>query len=231
MKMIKSKIPALALGVMLSSLPSFGKMLYVSNTVGNDEYDGLAAAYDGVHGPKFKIQSAIDAAEDGDTVIVAPGTYADEQGAVSSSDAGPTVRIWIDKAITLKSSGDRTDTFIVGKRGANDDGTGEGAVTGIQISKSVATSADNPVEIEGFTLRDCFSDAAASGSVGGVIGWQGGVKPVMSQGMGPWIVACTISNCVYNVSGAISHVNAVRTFVKNNKSRTTNISNMNIIIA
>ena len=218
MKMIKSTIPALALGVLLFSLPSFGKMLYVSNTVGNDEYDGLAAAYDGVHGPKFKIQSAIYAAEDGDTVIVAPGTYGDEQGAVSSSVAGQTVRIWIDRAITLKSSGDRTDTFIVGKRGANDDGTGAGAVTGIQISKSVATSADNPVEIEGFTLRDCFSDATSSGSVGGVIGWQGGVKPVMSQGMGPWIVACTISNCVYNVSGAISYVNAVRTFVKNNKS-------------
>lgn len=215
--MKKNMIPALALGVLLFSLPSFGKMLYVSNTVGNDEYDGLAAAYDGVHGPKFKIQSAIDAAEDGDTVIVAPGTYGDEQGTVPSSVAGQTVRIWIDKAITLKSSGDRTDTFIVGKRGANDDGTGEGAVTGIQILKSVATSADNPVEIEGFTLRDCFSDAAASGSVGGVIGWQGG-NPIISKGTGPWIVACTISNCAYKAYGAIGRVNAVRTFVKNNKS-------------
>jgi len=80
MKMTKNKIPALALGVMLLSFPSLGKMLYVSNAVGNDEFDGLAAVYDGVHGPKFKIQSAIDAAEDGDTVIVAPGTYGDEQG-------------------------------------------------------------------------------------------------------------------------------------------------------
>ena len=106
------KIILAMFAVVASALPLFAdpQTFYVNNTVGNDDYDGLAAAYDGTHGPKLKIQSAINAADNGDTVIVAPGTYGDEQGSVPASTAGMTVRVYIDKSITLKSSGGREQT-------------------------------------------------------------------------------------------------------------------------
>jgi len=50
---------------------------YVSDAAGDDAYDGLAAAYDGTHGPKLTIQAGIDATITGwdYTVLVADGTY------------------------------------------------------------------------------------------------------------------------------------------------------------
>ena len=215
--MKKNMIPALAVGVLLSSLPSFGKILYVSNTVGNDDYDGLAAVYDGTHGPKFKIQSAIDAADNGDTVIVAPGIYGDEQGAVPASTAGQTVRVYVDKSITLKSSGGRERTAIIGKRSDDtEQGWGSGAVSGIRIASTVATGVDNPVEIEGFTFRDCCTDN--TGKIGGVIGWNASSGPVLRNGNGPWVVDCAISNCSYQANGALGRVNAARVRGLNNYS-------------
>ena len=155
------KIILAMFAVVASALPLFAdpQTFYVNNTVGNDDYDGLAAAYDGTHGPKFKIQSAINAASAGDTVIVAPGTYGDEQGSVSASEAGMTVRVYINKSITLKSSGGREQTVILGRRnGDTEQGWGVGAVSGMRIASTVATGVDNPVEIEGFTFRDCHTE-------------------------------------------------------------------------
>lgn len=214
-----SRIALAVFAVAVSSLPLFAdpQTFYVNNTVGNDDYDGLAAAYDGTHGPKFKIQSAINAASAGDTVIVAPGTYGDEQGSVPASTAGMTVRVYIDKSITLKSSGGREQTVIVGKcsNGDTEQGWGAGAVSGIRIASTVATGADNPVEIEGFTFRDCFTDN--TGKVGGVIGWNASDSdsPVLQNGNGPWVVSCTISNCSYQAHGALGRVNAARVCVQN----------------
>ena len=213
--------------VVASALPIFAtpRTFYVNNTVGNDDYDGLAAAYDGTHGPKLKIQSAINAADNGDTVIVAPGIYGDEQGSVPASTAEMTVtvRVYIDKSITLRSSGGRDETVIVGKRSnATEQGWGEGAVSGVRIASTVATGTDNPVEIEGFTFRDCFSDN--TGKIGGVIGWNGSAIPVFETGDGPWVVDCAISNCAYQANGALGRVNAARVLVRDIYSNQTSVN-------
>ena len=211
------KIILAMFAVVASALPLFAdpRTFYVNNTVGNDDYDGLAAVPDGTHGPKFKIQSAINAADNGDIVIVAPGIYGDEQGSVPASTAEKTVtvRVYIDKSITLRSSGSRDETVIVGKRSnATEQGWGADAVSGIRIASTVATGADNPVEIEGFTFKDCFTDN--TGKVGGVIGWNGSTGPVFETGNGPWVVDCAISNCAYQAYGALGRVNAARVLVK-----------------
>ena len=218
--MKETKIVSMALLAWVACLPyAYAKTNYVNNVTGSDDYDGLAAVYDGIHGPKFKIQSAIDAAEAGDTVIVAPGVYGDEQGTVPSSRAGQTVRVYIDKSITLMSSGGRNSTFIVGKRGADAAyGYGTGGITGLQVASTVATGSENPVEIIGFTFRDCYSDASGSSTYGGVVGWRASSGPVLANGTGPWVVDCTISNSAYKASGALGRVNAARTYVRDNYS-------------
>jgi len=75
-----------------SSDPTFSAVIYYANSsAGDDSYDGLAAEWDGVHGPKKTIQAAIDAAVNSDTVIAAPGWYSENIN-------------FLGKAITVRSS-------------------------------------------------------------------------------------------------------------------------------
>ena len=123
---------------------------YADNVNGSESYDGLAAAYDGVHGPKAKIQSAVALCAAGDTVVVAPGTYGDDQGKVAAASSYHACRVYISKAITLKSSKGREATHIVGNyvEGAS---ASTDAVGGIVIAKAAAVGT----VVQGFTIRGC----------------------------------------------------------------------------
>ena len=73
--------------------------LYVNGSTGNDSWDGLSADWDGTHGPKDTIQSAIDGSTEGDVITIAPGTYV----GIYDEDIGKTVIDMREKDITLKS--------------------------------------------------------------------------------------------------------------------------------
>ncbi len=59
----------------LSIRPAIGVQYYVDPVAGDDAWDGLSAAWDGSHGPKATIRAAVEAASDGDAVVLAPGLY------------------------------------------------------------------------------------------------------------------------------------------------------------
>ena len=141
----------------LFPLSGLAATYYVDNKL--DDYTGhdgssWALAY-------HRIQEAVARAASGDTVIVAPGTYGDDQGTVE--DKGDATgqnanysyqknRIWINnKHITLKSSEGAAVTHIVGKHADTETGMGPDAVRCITL----AGNANLPgTRIEGFTFRD-----------------------------------------------------------------------------
>ncbi len=55
--------------------PVTGQVLYVDPAAGSDDWDGLSATVNPIHGPKATIAAAIDAAEIGATIVLQPGTY------------------------------------------------------------------------------------------------------------------------------------------------------------
>ena len=61
--------------LVLMSGSAWGTDYYVDGTNGSDAYDGLAAVWNGTNGPKATIGGAINASSNGDTIIVAEGTY------------------------------------------------------------------------------------------------------------------------------------------------------------
>ncbi len=59
----------------LAAICGAPQTLYVNPTAGNDLWDGLAGEWDGTHGPKATIGTAMGQAWHLDEVVLAPGTY------------------------------------------------------------------------------------------------------------------------------------------------------------
>ena len=213
---------------------------YVDNKLGS--YEG----HDGTSwGKAFRrIQEAVAKAKNGDTVIVAPGVYGDDQGTVVDSDGADgsnenysyiTNRIWIhNKNITLRSSEGADATHIVGKHADTDTGIGEGAIRCIAMS---GTANIGGTRIEGFTIRDGGTVAFGTGrtynsTTGAVTGKE---CPAAHRGGGLLfnyiaggkhslihVVDCVISNCVAAEGAAAFGVSLIRCRVFRNRSCRTN---------
>ena len=189
-------------------LTSVAGTVYVDN--GLQSYTG----HDGTSwAMAFKtIQEGVDAAADGDTVLVAPGVYGDEQGtrASSLSDASITTRVLLPsaKAVTVKSSEGKAKTHIVGKKGTGTAGTGSGAVAGFVI-ENVSGGKGKDSRVEGFTIREVAPSAGARGGGISFLPNPGNRTGIASL---PWVVDCVVSKASAS-AGILGNVNCARTWV------------------
>ena len=169
------------------------------------------------------IQEGVNKAstEEVDTVLVAPGEYADEPGYYGSKNF--YYRIKLDRKVILKSDKGREVTHIVGRpgdgQGGNNPETDLPPVTCVYIPNGGHGSI-----VEGFTIRD----GEAPVDIGKAVRGAGVGDPTKSGNssyylnLEPekfWYVAyCTISNCCAGRGSAVSGGTLISSVIADNKS-------------
>ena len=198
------RIVAIALVCSLIPYVHAQQTIYVNGATGNDAWDGFCEQWDGgTCGPKATIMAGIGAAQPGDTVVVADGTYAGS-GNVEINYSG--------KAVTLRSANGPDNCVI----DCEDDGRGV----------AFGSGATPEFVLEGFTIVRGFVDGDGAG-----IRCRAGAQPTITNcritdctADGGGAIYCensspTISNCLiawsvadhgagiycYNSSPTISH--------------------------
>ena len=167
-----------------AAIPAYAD-IYVAKT-GSDANPGTLDA------PKLTIQAGVDAVASGGTVYVAPGIY----GAFTESAAlGRACVVITNKAVTLRATGGRAETVILGRRqSGTDHGMGPDAVRCI-----VATNAENTI-ISGFTIRNGCTALGSSGD-SDILHAGGGVYTSSGQNGAFYVVDCDIQSCSAEYGG------------------------------
>ena len=117
------------------------------------------------------IQEAIDAASDGDEIIVAPGTYFSKQGAVVRLNG---------KSVWLHSSGGSKVTFI----------DGLGFVRGLMCVDGETSST----RIQGFTIQNCNATQYDWDEDGMIESWERSGGGMGNANSSPLLYDCIFSN-------------------------------------
>ena len=157
--------------------------------------------------PFKTIQAALDNSsfEVGDTVYVKPGIY-NEGGKVDGLANSMSNRVYITKKVHLKATGNKSNTFIVGRHATTpvddmDLGIGTDAIRCVCVKSASGTV------IEGFTLMD-----GATASTNNCESARGGGIYVYSSPSprNVYLVDCDVVNCMARAGGGMYGGVAVR---------------------
>lgn len=145
--------------------------------------------------PFLHIQTAINNASDGDTILVGDGEYGAEEGV--TADENGRCRIRVDRTLTLKSLHGAAKTAIVG---AFDDTANHLGPNAVRCISAKASSSSGTTVIDGFTFKNGASGAESdkAGRSGGVYGYGNSV----------YVIGCVITNCC-SYSYACYNVNLI----------------------
>ncbi len=149
---------------LLAAGPAAGATWYVNGSCGNNGWGGLSAVCAGPNGPKATIQAGINAASDGDEVVVADGTY---------TGTGNRNLSFGGRQIVLRSAGG-SESCIIDCQGAGGfevvgDETTETVIEGFTITNGYAYRGGGiSMSNASLTVRDCIF-ANNSAGIGAVI--------------------------------------------------------------
>ncbi len=144
---------------------TYGDVNYVSGN-GNDVWDGQASEWNGIHGPKVTIQSAIDAAVDGDEVIIYPGTY---------TGAGNVDLNYNGKAITVRSIAPN-DKYVISSTVIDCNGTAQSPARGFIF----ANNEENNSILNGLTITRGYAPDSNGARLGGAIYCAAGSPSILN---------------------------------------------------
>ena len=176
---------------------AFAADSYVDAVYGSDDYDGTSPTniLGTLQGPKLTLAAAMQGRSDGDLVLAAEGAY-------TNGNSG-AYRVQVPAGVTLKASGLRENTFIVGEAGsgvATEEepwGCGNGARQCVLLNERA--------KLIGFTV----CGGRGSGWADNVYG--AGVSGMAQNGdNASLVVDCVVSNCVSGRGAGVRGATAVR---------------------
>ena len=174
--------------------------------------DDTAAAADATGATAFAtIQAAINRASANDVIQVAPGVY--NEGVYTDADGGRN-RVYINKKLTIESTGDRTDTVIEGY--SDPESEHHGMTDGVSVRCVWMTKGAVGSVLKGFTLRNGATQWNSGAENPKALSCGGGFYDEYGGNSTSCLVDCSIENCSGQRGGGMRYGRAIRTYFRNN---------------
>ena len=159
------------------------------------------------------IQDAIRSASSGDTIYVAPGVY--DKGLGGHVETWGPARIgWNNKKLFIYSTGDASNTFIVGQK-SNDTTEGNGADAVRCFAQYNNNSTSYGSILKGFT----FCGGGAPNGAPGQTQKSGIGGAIALDTPNAYFVDCVISNCSAETTGIVNGGSYIRCLFTRNTSK------------
>ena len=159
--------------------------------------DDTAVGRGGEGLPYATIEAAVEAAHIDDVIKVKPGVY--ESGSKLTPSTRQYNRVYLDKRLTLESTGGAAVTEIRGYFVSEESGYGNGAIRCVYV-----TAGGDGSVIRGFTIAKGATQNDSNAEDRG-----GGVR--VKEGANAYLIDCAITNCWGKYGGAMYGGTAIRT--------------------